>query len=163
MNKNMERIGNVVRGHLGRLLALCILMGSVLGAMAVTKEEMEKARVIAAKNYIRYANNMSGYLDEANPQSMTELEALLKNETDKKSFQQFKSCPIPSDYPSWDKEKLVEYWSQTFFNENRSNLNAMAANNGEAKLKIKRAIQAMKVSPPRRNTKNPKNRGSKKR
>ena len=124
---------------------------------------MEKASVIAAKNYIRYANNMSGYLDEANPQSMTELEAILKNETDKKSFQQFKSCPIPSDYPTWDKDKLVEYWSQTFFSDNASYLNSKAANNGEAKLKIKKAIQAMKVSPPRRNTKTPRARGSKKR
>ena len=81
---------------------------------AVTQKEMEQARTIAAKSYIRYANDGSGYLDDLNPSTMEELEAALKPK-EKENIKAFKAIPVPTDYQNWDKEKLVEYWAVTAF------------------------------------------------
>ena len=83
-------------------------------ALGVTQKEMEQARTIAAKAYIRYVNDGSGYLDELNPTTMEELEASLKPK-EKENIKAFKAIAVPSDYKSWDKEKLVEYWAVTAF------------------------------------------------
>lgn len=85
-----------------------------LPAFAVTDKEMEEARTIATKTYLRYANNGSGYLDDLNPKTMADLEKSLK-EKEKNNIKAFKAIPVPTGYASWDKEKLVEYWSTTVF------------------------------------------------
>lgn len=125
-----------------------MLAGAVFSASAVTESEMDKAKAIAAKYYIRYVNNASGYLDNVSPASMSELESKLANDKDKESFKQFKNAVSAVDYASWDKDKLTEYWSVTFFSNNAGRLDSKGANNGEAKLKIKKAISAMSVAAP---------------
>ena len=115
-----------------------------LPANAVTKEEFEKARFIAAKAYVRYSNNGAGYLDEHPATSMAELEAqLAPHETDKKNLQNFKAKGAPSNYADWDKEKLMKYWSSEFFKG--SGLSSEAASARQAK--IKAGIGAMKIAP----------------
>lgn len=99
-----------------RFLPLIVLMLLPMFAGAVTQKEMEQARTIAAKAYLRYANDGSGYLDDLNPTTMAELEASLKNK-EKENIKAFKAIPVPSDYGSWDKEKLVEYWAVTAFQD----------------------------------------------
>lgn len=99
-----------------RALVLIALFTVPSLAMAVTQKEMEQARTIATQTYLRYANNGSGYLDEVKPAptTMAELEAVLKTK-EKENIKAFKAIPVPSDYASWDKDKLVEYWSVTAF------------------------------------------------
>lgn len=115
-------------------------------AGAVTRQEMDQARAIAAKYYIRYVDDKSGYLDNWNPSSMSELEEKVTGEKDKELLSQFKKVAPASDYASWDKEKLVAYWSGTFFTENGSRLDSKGANNGLCKKEIKNAVSAMKVA-----------------
>ena len=91
-----------------------IVMFSPVAAMAVTDKEMEEAQTIATKNYLRYANNGSGYLDEVSVKTMDELEKVLKPK-EKENIKAFKTIAKPSDYKSWDKDKLVEFWSVTAF------------------------------------------------
>lgn len=94
-----------------------LLTALVLGAgfaRAVTAEEMEQARVITAQLYLRWANDGSGYLDELSPKTMAQLEKSLKK-TEQENIRAFKAVKTPGDYASWDKEKLVAYWSDTFF------------------------------------------------
>lgn len=130
------------------LLTAAVIAGSAMGAKAVTDNEMNQAEAIAAKYYIRYVNNMSGYLDEITPTSMADLESKLTNDKDKESLKQFKSASISKDYATWDKDKLVEYWSVTFFSDNASRLDAKGANNGQAKMKIKKGVAAIQVAAP---------------
>ena len=85
-------------------------------AYAVTDQEMEQARVIAAKAYIRYVNDGSGYLDEINPKTLAELDKALKPK-EKENIKPFLAIPVPSDYKNWDKQKLVEYWAVTAFQD----------------------------------------------
>lgn len=99
-------------------LTLLLILISSADLKSATKEEMEKARTIAAKAYLRYANDGSGYLDELNPSSIAELEKSLKTK-EKENLKAFKDIPVPSDYASWDKQKLIEYWSVTAF-QNKS-------------------------------------------
>lgn len=87
---------------------------AVPAAFAVTDKEMDQARAIAAHAYLRYANDGSGYLDAVHPKSMAELEKVLKNK-EKENLKAFKNIPVPSDYASWDKKQLVEYWSDKAF------------------------------------------------
>lgn len=82
-------------------------------SFAVTQKEMEEARTIAAKAYIRWANDGSGYLDESNPKTMEELEAILKPK-EQENLKAFKAIKVPTDYQSWDKAKLVEFWVAAF-------------------------------------------------
>lgn len=96
------------------VLAFIMMMPALAGA--VTQKEMEEARTISAKAYLRYANDGSGYLDDLNPKTMEELEAGLKPK-EKENIKAFKAIPVPTDYASWDKEKLVEYWTSVFQNK----------------------------------------------
>lgn len=83
-------------------------------SFAVTDREMEAARTLAAKHYLRYANNGSDYLDNLNPSTMSELTGALKTK-EKENIKSFNAVAVPKDYASWDKARLVEYWSNTFF------------------------------------------------
>lgn len=96
------------------IFALAMLFGVSVAAFAVTDREMEQARVITAKNYLRYANNGSGYLDEIkeNPATMAELKKVLKAK-ELENLKAFEQIPVAKDYASWDKAKMVEYWSVT--------------------------------------------------
>ena len=101
---------NLLKGIVMILCALC----AALPALAVSDQDMERARVITAKAYLRWANNGSGYLDELNVSTMAQLESKLKKvEID--NLKAFKSVAVPTDYTSWDKARLVEFWSVNFF------------------------------------------------
>lgn len=95
-----------------------LLAGSV-DSYAVTSSEMDQARAIAAKWYLRYINNGSDYLDQLQPASMSDLESKLKN-TEKENIKGFKATALPSGYNSWDKDELIKYWSETFFKESKT-------------------------------------------
>ena len=139
---------NILKHKLCRALALIAVLGISADAAAVTDSEMEQAKAIAAKFYIRYVNNASGYLDNYTPSSMSELESKLTNDKDRESLREFKKSSVPSDYSSWDKDQLVDYWSITFFQNNASHLDSKAANNGEARVRIKKGISALQIAPP---------------
>lgn len=124
---------------MGVLLATLLCAGSL---HAVTPDEMEQARTIAAKAYLRWANDGSGYLDELNPKSMAELEKSLKAK-EKENIAAFKAVKTPSDYASWDKEALVKYWSVTFFSQP-----GLSEKGKAAKGVVKRKVSAMTVSAP---------------
>lgn len=89
-------------------------MVTAIPSFAVSDKEMEQARAIAAKHYLRYANNGSDYLDKINPSSVSELSKSLKAK-EQENIKSFNAVAVPKDYASWDKQKLVEYWSSTFF------------------------------------------------
>lgn len=131
-----------------RALAMAALLMPAIGAYAATDAEMEEAHAITAKYYIRYINDGAGYLDNWQPKSMDELQKKLTNATDKENFQKFKGVATPTDYASWDKAKLAAYWSDEFFRENGSSLNAKAAQNGLCKKQIKQTIEKMAVAAP---------------
>ena len=94
------------------VLGIALLAAAPAGA--VTKDEMDRARAVTAQWYLRWVNNGSDYLDNLNPKSMADLEGQLK-EKEKENIKAFKNAGMPSDYASWDKDKVVEYWSATFF------------------------------------------------
>ena len=93
---------------------LALFISCTFDVLAVTDKEMEQARTIATKWYLRYANDGSGYLDEINPKTMADLEKALKTK-EKENIKAFKAIPVPSDYKSWDKQKLIDYWAVTAF------------------------------------------------
>lgn len=95
-------------------ITLIACISAILPANAVTEKEMDQARAIATQTYLRYANDGSGYLDDLHPKSMADLEKGLKQK-EKENIKAFKSIPVPKDYASWDKKKLVEYWGVTAF------------------------------------------------
>lgn len=128
-----------------KLSIVALLICSVLGsAYGVTREEMEKARTITAKIYLRWANNGSDYLDSKNPSTLSELESGLRDK-EKSNLQAFKNIPVPSDFASWDKNKLVEYWSKTALSSPGLNPDGVR---GGAKSQIKSKLSAMSVTPP---------------
>lgn len=123
-----------------RLFILVALCGLATSLWAVSPEEMEQARTIAAQQYLRWANDGSGYLDEIHPTTMAALEKSLKQK-EKENIASFKAVKTPTDFASWDKAKLVGYWSETFFQS------AGLIEKGKgAKGRVKRKIEAMKVS-----------------
>lgn len=124
------------------LIIAAIALVSCLPAGAVTDKEMDEARAITAKMYLRYVNNGSGYLDEFSVKSMSELNGKLKAK-EKENIKAFNSVKVPSDYASWDKEKLVEFWAVTFFTSPALDKNGLGARS-----KVRKQIQAMKVSAP---------------
>lgn len=148
MRFNINLFSKLLSGNTLRMLLSLLAVSGALQAFAVTDGEMNQARAIAAKYYIRYVNNASGYLDDFNPSSLQDLEGKLSNDKDRESFRQFKNISPAGDYSSWDKTKLAEYWSTTFFSTNGSKLDPKGANNGQAKVRIKNAITAMKVAAP---------------
>lgn len=100
--------------HITKLFLIAVAMVTAIPSFAVTDQEMEQARVMAAKHYLRYANNGSDYLDRLNPSSMGELQKSLKAK-ELENIKSFNAVAVPKDYASWDKAKLVQYWSSTFF------------------------------------------------
>lgn len=97
-----------------KLFLIAVAMVTAVPSYAVTDREMEQARTMAAKHYLRYANNGSDYLDKLSPSSMAELTKQLKAK-ELENIKSFNAVAVPKDYASWDKAKLVEYWSKTFF------------------------------------------------
>lgn len=135
-----------------RTVVSSLLLGTVILACgvesyAVTDAEMDEAEAIAAKYYIRYVNDGSGYLDNWTPKSMSDLENKL-TKTDKENLAQFKKAAVATDYKSWDKAQLVSYWSNTFFSNNASVLNSKGAANGACKTQIRKAIEKLDISSP---------------
>ena len=100
--------------YLLKIMAVAVALVTAIPSFAVTDKEMEQARAIAAKHYLRYANNGSDYLDKLSPSSVSELSRQLKGK-EKENIKSFNAVATPKDYASWDKQKLVEYWSKTFF------------------------------------------------
>lgn len=123
------------------LISILCLTSSV-AAFAVTDKEMEEAKAITAKAYLRYANNGSDYLDALTVKSIADLTPKLK-EKEKENIKAFNSVKIPSDYAGWDKEKLVEFWSVTFFTSP-----ALTDQGKIARTRVKNLISAMNVSAP---------------
>lgn len=125
-----------------KTLALSLLLlGMALPARAVSQKEMEQARTITAFWYLRYANNGAGYMEEGKmPATMAELEKMLK-ETERANLKAFKAVSTPSDYATWDKKKLVAYWSGTFFNSA-----GLKAEGKVARRRVEGKLNAMTVS-----------------
>lgn len=96
------------------VITLILLILFSLPALSVTKEEMEQAKAITALWYLRYINDGSDYLEKLSPKTLSELEKSLKK-TEKENIKSFKAIAVPADYSAWDKQKLVDYWSKTFF------------------------------------------------
>lgn len=129
--------------RLSRLLcAVCAFVLCSQTVHAVTEKEMDQARAIATQCYLRYANNGSGYLDEFQASSMKELESKLKTK-EKENIRAFKAIALPSGYSSWDKAKLVEYWSVTAFASP-----GLIQEGKAARSRVKARINAMKISVP---------------
>lgn len=124
------------------ILSLILISGAAMPAFAVTEKEMEQARTIATKAYLRYANDGSGYLDRLNPKSMAELERNLKPK-EKENLKAFKAIPVPSGYESWNKQKLVEYWGVTAFASK-----GLIEKGRLGRNRAKKNIGAMKITPP---------------
>lgn len=134
----MIKINRIIAG----VLTLAAMMGSAVECRAVSDREMEEARAIAAKAYLRYANNGSGYLDEVNARSIAELQKSLKAK-EKENIKAFLAIPVPKDYATWDKTKLVEYWGSTAFQA------AGLIEEGKgARPRVRKQIMAMSVSAP---------------
>lgn len=134
----MITINRIIAG----MLTLAAMMGSAVECKAVSDREMEEARTIAAKAYLRYANNGSGYLDEVNARSIAELQKSLKAK-EKENIKAFLAIPVPKDYATWDKTKLVEYWGSTAFQA------AGLIEEGKgARPRVRKQIMAMSVSAP---------------
>ena len=109
---------------------------------AVTDKEMEEAKTIAAQLYLRYANDGSGYLDDVKATTMSQLESKLKAK-EKENLEAFKSVKIPADYASWDKARLVEFWSVTFFASPNLSAKGKVGRN-----RVKSRISAMNIAAP---------------
>ncbi len=124
------------------IITLLAAVAFTLPTSAVTDKEMEEARTIATKTYLRYANNGSGYLDDLHPKTMAELEKSLK-EKEKANIKAFKAIPVPTDYASWNKDKLVEYWSTTAFATN-----GLSDQGKAGKTRARKLLNAMTVSAP---------------
>lgn len=128
---------------MNRFFKRCIflaLLGMALPALAVTEKEMEQAKAITAQAYLRYANDGSGYLDDFRATSLAELEGKLKAK-ERENIKAFKSVKVPTDYAGWDKAKLVEFWSVTFFTSPN-----LSDKGKVAKSRVRSRIQAMTVS-----------------
>ena len=135
----MKRIFHIIT------ISIVMLM-THFSANAVTDKEMEQARTIATKAYLRYANDGSGYLDQIQAKTMAELEKNLKPK-EKENLKAFKAIPVPSDYKSWDKQKLVEYWGVKAFTTP-----GLVEKGRIGRNRAKKNISAMTVTPPSNET-----------
>lgn len=127
---------------LRNLFYILLITLFALPSFAVSDKDMEEAKVIAAKLYLRWANNGSGYLDDVSASSMSDLESKLKAQ-EKENLKAFKSVSIPADYASWDKQRFVQFWGSTFFTSP-----ALNADGKRAKDRVKAKVSAMNVSAP---------------
>ncbi|MDE5843526.1 MAG: hypothetical protein K2H35_07320 [Muribaculaceae bacterium] len=125
-------------------LILILIAAATLtpSASAITDREMEQARAVAAKYYLRWANNGSDYLDNLDPKSLADLEGKLKQK-EKENIKAFKSVSVPSDYAKWDKEKAVAYWSETFFKSS-----GLSDQGRGAKSQVRKRLSSMSFSAP---------------
>ncbi len=128
------------------LFTISLMLGIVSGAFAVTDGEMEQARTITAKNYLRWANNGSGYLDELKetPKSIAELKKVLKPK-ELENLKAFEKIAVPRDYASWDKDKLVAYWSETFLSTP-----GLDEQGSRSRSRTAKALKDLKVSAPQK-------------
>lgn len=126
-----------------------ILTLTHLTAQAVTEQEMDQARTIAAMAYLRYANDGSGYLDAVHVKTMAELEKNLKQK-EKENIKAFKAIPVPSDYKSWDKQKLVDYWGGKAFSTP-----GLLEKGRIGRTRAKKNINAMSITPPSKEVEKP--------
>lgn len=110
-----------------------------LQSFAVTDKEMEEAKTIAAQAYLRYANNGSGYLDDVNVSTMAELKSKLRKK-ELENLNDFNSVSIPSDYATWDKNRLVEFWGITFFSSPK-----LSEEGRKGKIRAKSRIEKMTI------------------
>lgn len=119
--KTIRFTQKILRPKRGVVIAglAALLLTVSFNAYAVNEAEMDQARAIAAKWYLRYINNGSDYLDNLNPTSMSDLEGQLK-QTEQENIKKFKAVSTPSNYSSWNKEDLVAYWGTTFFKEGKA-------------------------------------------
>ena len=124
-----------------KILTLTLMLGASLTAFAVTKNEMDQARALAAKAYLRYANDGSGYLDQISPKSMADLEKQLKAK-EKENIKAFKSIPLPSGYESWTKDQLVEFWGKAF------STSGLIEKGRGGRARAKKYINDMTIAPP---------------
>lgn len=125
-----------------RILLTFIAGFMPIAAFAVTDKELEEARAIATKQYLRYVNNGSDYLDKITVKSVAELEPQLKTK-EKENIKAFKQIKVPGDYKSWDKSQLAEFWSVTALETKGLNPEGK-----KARQRIKKQINAMTVAPP---------------
>lgn len=127
-----------------KILLLVLAAAASMPLWSVTDREMDQARAIAAKYYLRWANNGSGYLDDVNPASMAELNAALKAK-EKENIKAFNAIKVPpaSEYASWTKEKLAEYWGVEAFKSP-----GLSAEGRGGRTKARKKILDMKVAPP---------------
>lgn len=125
------------------IITILIATWQTLPVLAITDKEMEQARVIATQTYLRYANDGSGYLDNLHPSTMAELEKNLKTK-EKDNIKAFKAIPVPSGYSSWDKQKLIDYWTTTAFAHAGLEKKGLQA----AKSAARKKLNSMKVSSP---------------
>lgn len=123
------------------VIAVFALM-TAFTSQAVTDKEMEEAKTITAKAYLRWVNNGSDYLDNLSVKTMSELNSRLKSK-EKENIKAFNSIRIPSDYAQWDKEKLVEFWSVTFFKSP-----GLDEKGKGARIRVRKQISDMSVSAP---------------
>ncbi|MCM1490208.1 MAG: hypothetical protein NC095_05210 [Muribaculum sp.] len=136
-----------------KLFLLAVAVVTAIPSYGVTDKEMEQARTMAAKHYLRYANNGSDYLDKLNPTSMSELTKSLKSK-ELDNIKSFNAVSVPKDYASWDKAKMVEYWSKTFFKssglkeDGKKCLGILAKNLGKIQVSAKAPASAPEKSAP---------------
>lgn len=124
-----------------KAIAVCaLLVCTASQASAVTDKEMEEARTYTAKSYLRFVNNGSGYLDDINVKTMAELNSKLKAK-EKENIEAFNAVKTPTDYASWDKKRLVEYWAATFFTSPGLDPNGKAARS-----RVRKYIEGMTVT-----------------
>lgn len=134
---------------LNSLMTAALVLLCALPVMAVTDKEMEEARTIAAQAYLRYANDGSGYLDDLHPKNMADLKKSLKDK-EKENLRAFQNVKTPGDYASWDKEKLVQYWGETFFRSP-----GLLEKGRIGKNRARARIQRMTVQPPKKEAPKP--------
>lgn len=132
-----------MRAFLLRLIFFSFCVTAALSGSAVTQKEMEQARTITAFWYLRYANNGAGYMEDAKmPTTMAELEKILK-ETERKNLKEFNAVNVPTDYAGWDKQKLINYWGETFFASP-----GLSAQGKVAKSRVKSKLGALTIASP---------------
>ena len=139
-------IQNIMKRIIHIISLAFILSLTHFSANAVTDKEMEQARTIATKAYLRYANDGSGYLDDIKATTMAELEKSLKPK-EKENLKAFKAIPVPKDYKTWDKQKLVDYWGVKAFATP-----GLVEKGRIGRTRAKKNINAMTVTPPAKET-----------
>lgn len=121
---------------------LALASAGAPAAHAVSNKDMEQAKATTALWYLRYVNNGSDYLEKLNPEDLASLKKSLKTK-EQENIKAFEAVKTPTDYASWDKDKLVEYWSVTFFNSKGLDDKGRAA-----KSRVRKKLQQMQVSAP---------------